>query len=233
MFAFGVLTAGAIAYGDMSETLDRTHNESLTAASNDGLSVLAGVRARMKTYAEMLSRHHGILEATQSGNGRELEEVAVAEFKAIHANDPSLATLEMTDSKGIIIQRGHNPSKRGDDKHNHPQVKSALEGKPTGGLTVSPTTGEAAEDYVMALVSGGSIIGTIKAGSYFNSATAAEIKQRTGLEIAFFSRGAIAASTFGKEQPFVPRNDETMSGLGPLKWLSKGRCEDFTSSAAE
>src|SRR2546430_2298577 len=43
MFALGVLTTGIIAYGNMSETLERNHAEMLTAASNDGLSVLKGV----------------------------------------------------------------------------------------------------------------------------------------------------------------------------------------------
>jgi hypothetical protein len=177
------------------------------------LSLLGATDGASFTKPSSRSRcfsHSRVLQATQSGNARELEDVAVAEFKAIHANEPSLATLEMTDSKGIITQRGHNPSKRGDDKHTHPQVKSALEGKPAGGLTVSPTTGEAAEDSVMPLISGGSVIGTIKAGSYFNAATAAEIKQRTGLEIAFFSRGAMSASTLGKDQP-LPVSPEMLS----------------------
>jgi methyl-accepting chemotaxis protein len=201
MFALGVLTTGLIAYGNMSETLERNHAEMLTAGSNDGLSVLKGVATRVKSYADLLSRHPGFVAVTKSGNARELEDLAVAEFKALHSTDPAVASLEMTDAKGIIIQRGHNPAKRGDDKHAHPQVKAALEGKAAGGLTVSPTTGEAAEDAVRPLLSGGAVIGTIKVGSYFNHATAAEIKQRTGLEVVFLSRGNITASTFGKDRP--------------------------------
>ncbi|TYL83680.1 hypothetical protein [Bradyrhizobium cytisi] len=131
---------------------------------------------------------------------RALEDLAVSEFKSLHANDSAVATMEITDAKGVILQRGHNPAKRGDDKHTQPQVKAALEGKPAGGLTVSPTTGEAAEDAVRPLAPAGNVVGTIKVGSYFNGATANEIKQRTGLNVLFLSRGAVAASTFGNDR---------------------------------
>jgi hypothetical protein len=56
-----------------------------------------------------------------------------------------LAALEITDAKGVVIQRGHNPAKRGDNKSAQPQIRAALDGKSAKGLTISPTTGEAAE----------------------------------------------------------------------------------------
>ena len=43
------------------------------------------------------------------------------------------------------------------------------------------------------------MIGTIKIGSYFNEASATELKQRTGLDIVFVTKGKVAASTFGKD----------------------------------
>jgi len=53
----------------------------------------------------------------------------------------------------------------------------------------------------MPIRQGDSVIGTIKLGSYFNEATASELKQRTGLDIVFVTKGKIAASTFGKDVP--------------------------------
>jgi methyl-accepting chemotaxis protein len=197
-FASGVLTAGAFSYAGMTRTLDQGHRDVLAAAANDGLAALSAVSDRMKVYSDIMSRHPDIVSAVQKHDIKQLEAVAVREFKAIHGADPALATLEVTDSNGVVIQRGHNPAKRGDDKSAQPQVRLALSGKPAGGLTVSPTSGEAAEDSVRPIMSDGNVIGTLKVGSYFNEASAAELKKRTGLEVVFLSHGKISASTFGK-----------------------------------
>ena len=151
-FCAGVAMVGVLSYDAMSKTLDQAHRDALSAASKDGLSTLGAVGNRMKVYSDVLSRHPEMIAALAARDAGALEAVAVREFKAIHARDPALATLEVTDTKGIVLQRGHNPSKRGDDKASQPQVKMALSGKPAGGLTVSPTTGEAAEDSVMPLL---------------------------------------------------------------------------------
>jgi hypothetical protein len=56
------------------------------------------------------------VKAAQRADAPGLEAFTVQEFKAIHTVDPALATLEITDAKGVVIQRGHNPAKRGDNK---------------------------------------------------------------------------------------------------------------------
>ncbi len=202
-FCAGVATVGVLSYDAMSKTLDQAHRDALNTAAKDGLSTLAAVSNRMRVYADVLSRHPDMIAAVAAKDAATLETTAVREFKAIHAHDPALATLEVTDAKGIVLQRGHNPTKRGDDKASQPQVRSALSGKPAGGLTVSPTTGEAAEDSVMPLLQGNAVVGTLKVGSYFNEASAAELKQRSGLDIVFVTKGQVAASTFGKGGPIT------------------------------
>lgn len=218
MFTAGVIVAGALSYAAMSRTLDQGHGDVLSAAANNGLAALAGVSDRMKVYADVIGRHPDIVSAVQRHDAKELEAVTVREFKAIHGADPALATLEVTDSKGVVIQRGHNPAKRGDDKAGQPQIRAALSGKPAGGLTVSPTTGEAAEDSVRPIVSGDSVIGTLKVGSYFNEASAEELKKRTGLEVAFASHGKVTSSTFGKDVSIVlpPQAVQTASTGSPI-----------------
>lgn len=203
IFTAGVITAGALSYADMSRTLDQGHRDVLGAAANDGLAALSAVSDRMKVYADVLGRHPDIVGAVQKHDAKELEAVTVREFKAIHGADAALATLEVTDSKGVVIQRGHNPAKRGDDKGAQPQIRTALSGKPAGGLTVSPTSGEAAEDSVRPIVLGDGVIGTLKVGSYFNEASAEELKRRTGLEVVFASRDKVTASTLGKDISIV------------------------------
>jgi methyl-accepting chemotaxis protein len=217
MFTAGVLTAGALSYDAMSKTLDQGHRDVLKAAANDGLAALGAVSDRMKVYADILGRHPDIVSAVQKEDAKELEAVILREYKAIHAADPALAALEVTDNKGIILQRGHNPAKRGDNKGSQPQIRTALSGKPAGGLTVSPTSGEAAEDSVRPIISGGSVIGTLKVGSYFNEASAEELKRRTGLEVVFVSRAKVTASTFGKDISIVlpPQTIQAASNGSP------------------
>lgn len=217
MFTAGVITAGVLSYDAMSKTLDQGHRDVLKAAANDGLAALGAVGDRMKVYSDILGRHPDIVGALQKRDAKELEAVTVREFKAIRAADPALAALEVTDNKGIVLQRAHNPAKRGDDKASQPQIRAALSGKPAGGLTVSPTSGEAAEDSVRPIISGDSVIGTLKVGSYFNEASAEELKKRTGMEVVFVSHAKVTASTFGKGNSIVlpPEAIKTASNGSP------------------
>ena len=199
MFAAGVLTAGILSYAAMSRTLEERHRERLLAAASVGLEALRAVSNRMNVYAEIFSRHPELLGAVRKSDALGYEAFATREFKAVHAADPALVTFEITDAKGIVIMRGHNPSKRDDDKSSQPQIRAALSGKSAHGLTVSPATGEAAEDSVKPLFADDKVIGTLKVGSYFNHASAEELKDRTGNEIIFMSHGKITASTLGKD----------------------------------
>ena len=217
MFSVGVLAAGLLSYAAMSRTLEEAQNQRLLAGSSVGLQALNGVGDRMTVYAEIVARHPDLIGSVQRADASGLEAFSVQEFKAIRAVDPALATLEITDAKGVVIQRGHNPAKRGDNKSAHPQIRSALEGKSAKGLTVSPTTGEAAEDSVKPIYAGDKIIGTLKVGSYFSHATADELKERTGFQIVFLSGGKTTASTFGKEAqiPIAPETVKIASGGTP------------------
>ncbi|WP_304744953.1 methyl-accepting chemotaxis protein [Bradyrhizobium sp.] len=217
IFSAGAIAAGAISYDAMGRTLDQGQMDVLSAAATEGVTALAGVGNRMKVYGDMLARHPDVIAAVQKRDLADLETVAVREFKAIHAQDPALASLEVTDAKGIVLQRGHNPAKRGDDKASQPQIRAALSGKPAGGLTVSPTSGEAAEDSVKPILLGDRVIGTIKTGSYFNAATALELKQRTGLDVVFLAREKVTASTLGKNVPISipPQALQTATGGTP------------------
>jgi len=128
-----------------------------------------------------------------------LEAFFVREFKALKAADPTVATLEATDASGVVIIRGHNPAKKGDDKGKLPQIKMALAGQAAGGLTVSPTSGEAAEDSVLPVRADDVVVGTLKVGSYFKAATAEELQKKTGLEVMFVVAGKVTETTFPRD----------------------------------
>jgi methyl-accepting chemotaxis protein len=102
--------------------------------------------------------------------------------------------MEATDASG-----GHNPAKKADDKGKLPQITMALAGRAAGGLTVSPTSGEAAEDSVFPIKLDDTVIGTLKVGSYFKAATAEELKKKTGLEVVFVVAGKVTETTFPRD----------------------------------
>jgi methyl-accepting chemotaxis protein len=198
IFAAGLAIAGAVSFYAMSAVSEQSHTDQMSASIKEGLETLKDVRARMGVYANTLSRHPEIVAVVKKNEPAALETVLVREFKALHAVDPTAASMEVTDAKGIIVMRGHNPSKKGDDKSKLPQIKAALAGQIAGGLTVSPTSGEAAEDSVQPIKLDGAVIGTMKVGSYFKEATAIELKRKTGLEVVFVAGGKITEQTFAK-----------------------------------
>jgi methyl-accepting chemotaxis protein len=198
LFVIGLAIAGGLSYVAMNSATDKAHEDQMSSAVKTGLEALKEVGARMGVYAGMLARHPDVVAAVKGNDPAHLENVFVREFKALHAADAAVATMEVTDAKGVVVMRGHNPPKKGDDKGKLPQIATALSGRPAGGLTVSPTSGEAAEDSVQPIKSG-DVIGTLKVGSYFNNATAEELKKKTGLEVVFVAAGKITETTFPKD----------------------------------
>ena len=104
-FCAGVAAAGALSYDAMSRTLDQAHRNALGAAAKDGLSTLAAVRNRMKVYSDVMSRHPEMVAAVDKRDPGQLEAVTVREFKAMHALDPSLASLETRPQPGETRRR--------------------------------------------------------------------------------------------------------------------------------
>jgi methyl-accepting chemotaxis protein len=198
IFAAGLALSGVVSFFAMSAITETAHLESLTTSTKEGLEALKDVRARMAVYSDVLVRHPEVIDAVKKNDPAALEAVLVREFKALKAVDPTIATIEVTDRKGVIVMRGHNPGRKGDDKSKLPQVSTALSGQAAGGLTVSPATGEAAEDSVRPVKADGAVVGTLKVGSYFKGETAAELKKKTGLEIVFVAGGKATESTFAK-----------------------------------
>jgi methyl-accepting chemotaxis protein len=221
LFILGVGAAGTIAYISISRVLENSLASGVATATKEGMDALEDIGRRMNTYAELLARRPDIIALLEQNEPAGLEKFAVAEFKALNASDPSVAALEFTNAKGVIVIRGHNPSKKGDDKSKQPQISAALSGKPSGGLTVSPTSGEAAEDGVRPLIKGGSVIGTVKVGAYFHHATAAELKRKTGLDVVFVAAGKMTANTLGKDARLeIPADILAAAQAGNADWPS-------------
>ena len=109
---------------------------------------MAALGARIGAYVKLTLSQTSLAQAVFSGIPANIESRAVAELKILREADPVVSTFEITDDKGIVLVRGHNTNSRGDSKANLREIAAAIEGKTTSGLTVSPTSGQAAFDTV-------------------------------------------------------------------------------------
>jgi methyl-accepting chemotaxis protein len=193
------VTAGGIGYWTQHETLARADEAILQQAAQKSLKTFADIERDMIAHAGILARAGEISALVAKGQREPLVARLADEFKKIKAINPTLAVIEITDTKGIILARGHNPPLFGDDKSRLKDVESALKGQERSGIYVSPTTGQAAGGIVMPLSVDGRLVGTLKVAAYFSKATAEEIKDQTGVEVVFLAGEKINSGTMARD----------------------------------
>ncbi len=185
------------------------------AAKSRASDVLGKIGDRVQTYAAIFASHPEVVSAMQGGDNAVMREVFVRLFKQTSGLDAVVGSMEITNSAGIVVMRGHNPDQAGDDKSKEPLVRKALDGGPASGLTVSPTSGEVATDAVHPIMTQGKLVGTLKIGSRFRAGTAAEIKRLSGSEAILLYRGKVNASTLSDVKTLsLPEAGTQMMDIG-------------------
>ncbi len=188
------LIIGFLSYTITKRNLTQSFQARFERQNSQIHTILKNIEDKIKTYAFIIAQDKELIKALEKEDVGALEKILTSYFKELHRLDPLISTLEVTNKAGIVVMRGHNPQKRGDDKSKVYSVSLALQGNPTSGFEISPTTKEIACDAVLPVKSGPSIIGTLKVGAYLKSAFGEELKRLTQLEIAFYSK-------VGKEKP--------------------------------
>lgn len=136
-------------------------------------------------YSINFAGNRAVQEAVKSGNREELQRILVAAFKSLNAVNKIVHTMEVTNASGVILLRGHNPEKYGDDKSKAELFANAMKTKNcTIGMEISPSTGKLSLDAVCPIMSGGELIGLIKIGSYPDKTALTELKKVMGMDIA-------------------------------------------------
>ncbi|MXP62307.1 methyl-accepting chemotaxis protein [Roseomonas sp. M0104] len=169
------------------------------AAEQARLAVEA-METRMAGYAAALSLRPDLVATIVKGGPATtdaLRPLAVEALAVLRTADPTVALLEISDARGRILIRGHNPAVAGDDKSRVPDVAEALRGTLAHGAVVSPSSGHLAVGAVAPLrvQPDGPVLGTLKVGGAFNAETAAMLARRARTEILLFGAGRMAAST--------------------------------------
>lgn len=156
-------------------------NEKKEGLSNN---LMSNARALLG-YSINFAGNRAVQEAVKSGNREELQRILVAAFKSLNAVNKIVHTMEVTNASGVILLRGHNPEKYGDDKSKAELFANAMKTKNcTIGMEISPSTGKLSLDAVCPIMSGGELIGLIKIGSYPDKTALTELKKVMGMDIA-------------------------------------------------
>ncbi|MCQ4160905.1 methyl-accepting chemotaxis protein [Roseomonas sp. GC11] len=172
------------------------------AAAQARLEVEA-MQTRMAGYASALALRPDLLAALP--DAARLRAPLLEAFQALRAADPTIAVLEVTDARGRVLLRAHNPAQAGDDKSAVPDVAAALRGELARGALVSPTSGALAVGAVAPLRAGGAVLGTLKVAGNFNAATAAALAQQSQAAVLLIGAGKLTASTLpGVEAAALP-----------------------------
>ena len=196
-----VITCCAAMLGMAHYALSQNVDEDVALAARDARTraedIVGKLGQRVAAYASIYVAHPDVLTALQSGDKTRLRETFERLFKQINGLDAVIGTFEITDAKGRVIMRGHNPGSFGDDKSKDPLVARALTGAHGDGLTVSKSSGEVSTDSVRPIIANGEKLGTLKLGARFRMDMAQEIKRIAGAEVVMIFGGKVNASTIG------------------------------------
>jgi len=185
-----------------------------TLSRSQAAAVLKNLGDRMDSYASIYASHPEVAAAIASGERAVLQDVVSRVYKQLHDKDPVVTVFEVTDARGVVLMRGHNPASFGDNKANDPLFAGALAGQPSEGLTASQSSGEVSTSAVYPVLAKGQRIGAVNVGARYRVDLAGEIKQLTGADVIFFRGGKINASTIAdlKVAPALPPSSGANAG---------------------
>ncbi len=138
-------------------------------------------------YSVTLARSSELKSALTSADRELIVSQFVASYKALNAVNAMVHTVEAADYRGVMLARGHNPEKFGDDKSKAELFAKALSsGAPHIGMEVSPSTGLLSIDAVQPVLDGSRVIGLVKVGTYPKDNTLVELKKALNVDIAVY-----------------------------------------------
>ncbi|MBB5021465.1 methyl-accepting chemotaxis protein [Desulfurispira natronophila] len=176
-------------------TVEENYQQMVSQASHNTQSHIENLQSQAAGFAHVLSRNSQLAAATANGNTTELRRLLVREYREISKSNPAISTVEVTDSQGRVIMRGHSPEQHGDDKSSVPMVQQALGGDFSQGLTQSITTDKMSLDAVAPLVYNSQVVGTIKVGSYLRQNSARYLAQQGNTDVTFMVNNKVISTS--------------------------------------
>ena len=193
---FAALLAAAGAFWAVRNDHQAQMDQALTRAVGLAERDLQDAAQRMAGYAAGFAQRPDLIAALAAGDAAKLRDILVPSFRAMRAVDPTVSVLEVTNTAGRVIMRGHDPNRVGDDKSRLPDVASALTGTAKLGSEVSPSSGQFATGAALPVKDqSGQIIGTLKVATRLTPAVVADLGKVVGGEAALFGAGRLVTST--------------------------------------
>ncbi|MBF0309026.1 MAG: HAMP domain-containing protein [Magnetococcales bacterium] len=188
--------------------------------------------------AYVLASMPGLAQALKEGDRKKLEELMVPAFKGLHAIHDAVTTIEVTDAKGVVLMRGHNPEKFGDNKAKTVLFGRALQsGKEQMGIQVSTTTGLLSLDSIYPVFLDKALVGLVKVGSYPKEEALQGMKSVMGVEIAVWNEKlkALIGTTLKGVEQHAPTLDASLQevSLGDRLLFAKKRPLTFKGEEVE
>jgi len=222
-----VITCSIIIYITLNIVLHNTSNDNMgtilkekTVAveqtfNNTGLSLLS--------ISNAISKNQRLIDLMANNQDEDLRDALQEVYKSLHQINSTIHTVEITDEKGIILARGHNTPKFGDDKSGT-FAQALSDKKPYLNMLVSSTTKKLSIDAVNAIYDGSQFLGLIKVGSYPKDDTLQEIKALTGSDTIVVKNDVVIGKSLSNSELFV---NETKSQDSLLKLSTNGSFYHF------
>lgn len=211
VMAFTLLTSASLEQDSrqQAQALFNEKTQALDQAFEEQAITLMG-------YAKLLSDNVQLKAVTSLKATDSINSIALPIYQELNKINPLVHTLEITDDKGIVLFRAHNPKKWGDDKSSMPLfAKTLKEGTVNYGIDVSPTTKLISIEGVAPFKLGDSVIGLVKVGTYTKTETLQSLKKLTGIDLAIINHetGQETGNTLPAASSSFDRLNASLQGM--------------------
>lgn len=148
-----VVSGGAMVSNALIGITDFAHNQIEQNSQRSQALVtelISQQQGSVNSIAQTISSNR-VLQVALKYNTGDKQEMMTKFFEQYHANDAAVTSVELTDNKGVVLARGHNPKKHGDDNSANALVAKALKGEEAHGLNYSNSSKKVSLDSVFLL----------------------------------------------------------------------------------
>jgi len=162
--------------------------------NNNGLSLLS--------ISNAISKNQKLIDLIANNQDEDLRDALADIYKDLNQINPTIHTVEITNAQGVILARGHNTPKFGDDKSGT-FTQALNDKKPYLNMLVSSTTKKLSIDAVNVIYNGSEFIGLIKVGSYPKDDTLQDIRALTGSDTIVVKNDVIIGKSIQNPELFI------------------------------
>ncbi len=207
MIIVSVLSIAGLGIWESTNYNEKVSLERVSSASSDLSGEIAGMLEHSKQNAISIAQNYRLIDAMEKNNFNELKAV-LDDLNQILKMD----TISITDTKGDVVIRQHEPAKLGDNILKQSNVQKALKGETSTTLEPGALVKLSCRTGTPIFSQSGAIIGTVVTGYTFeNLPLLDDLKALHHTELSLFSGTEPIATTImqnGERLLDLPLNEE-------------------------